>query len=102
SFVDTTARVSVERMLDSATISFGTRPPGMASLDGIVRESSGRPVRGARIILTSGGGAATSRNDGRFSLQSLPAGSQSFDIRAIGFSPARRLVDLRSDTSTAV
>jgi hypothetical protein len=70
---------------------------------GMVRERSGKPVKGARVMLSAGGRAAETTNDGRFRLVGLPAGSQTFDVRAIGFTPTRRVVDLRSSvTSEAV
>ena len=96
SFSDTTTRLSVDSLLEAATTEYVDRPSGSANLSGTVRDRSGRPVRGARVMLSAGGRAAETANDGRFHLVGLPAGSQTFDVRAIGFSPVRRVVDLRS------
>jgi hypothetical protein len=102
SFTDTTARLSVDSVIDAAFTEYVERPPGSAALDGRVRDRSGRPVKGARVMLTSGGRAAESGNDGNFRLIELPAGSQTFDVRAIGYTPTRRVADLRSGTTNEV
>ncbi|GLC24724.1 carboxypeptidase regulatory-like domain-containing protein [Roseisolibacter agri] len=73
---------------------------GPAVLQGVVRDSAGAPVVGARIAFGGGDAeddaAPTARTDaaGRFALAGLPEGTQMVDVMAIGFSPERRPVDL--------
>ena len=81
---------------------------GPAVLQGVVRDSAGAPVAGARIAF--GGGDAEddagpiARTDaaGRFTLAGLPEGTQMVDVMAIGFSPERRPVDLSAERPAEV
>ncbi|MGZ8491594.1 MAG: carboxypeptidase regulatory-like domain-containing protein [Gemmatirosa sp.] len=93
--VPTTRLLRLDLMVGAPT---GTIGP--ATLQGVVRDSGGRPVPNARV---SYGGAdaeddstAAARTDaaGRFTLAGLPEGTQMVDVMAIGFSPERRPVDL--------
>ena len=102
SLSDSTARLSVDSALNAAPAEEQARPPGTATLTGRVRDLNGRPVGGVRIALHGGGGVAVANRDGTFRLPNLPAGTQTFDARAIGFTPARRAVDLASNASTTV
>jgi hypothetical protein len=64
---------------------------GSGVLAGSVRRSSGQPISDARVVF----GARPERrtgNDGKFNLDSLPLGTHSLEIRALGFVPSRRLV----------
>jgi hypothetical protein len=67
---------------------------GTARLRGRVRAESGEPVPGARVTLLGAAGEATGANDGTFALESLPAGSYTLSIRALGYVPAHRPIDL--------
>lgn len=102
SLADSTARLSVDSALNAAPTEDQRRPPGTATLSGRVQDVNGRPVGGARVALHGGGVTAVAQRDGTFRLADLPAGTQTLDVRAIGFTPARRTVDLASNTSTAV
>ena len=102
SLSDSTARLSVDSALNAAPTEEQARPPGTATLTGLVRDVNGRPVGGARVALHGGGGTAVANRDGTFRLADLPAGTQTVDIRAIGFTPARQTVDLASNATTAV
>lgn len=96
SMSDTTARLSVDSLIETMPLATRRRPSGAAVLIGRVVETGGRPIRGARVMLHVGGAAAESDASGAFRLTGLPAGSQAIDIRAIGFTPTRRSVDLTS------
>ncbi len=96
SMTDSTARISVDSLIEAMPLATRQRPPGTATLVGKVVEKGGRPISGARVMLHLGGAAVETDASGAFRLTSLPAGSQAIDIRAIGFTPARRSVDLVS------
>ena len=102
SLTDTVARLSVDSAMSAATIEQPSRPPGTATLVGRVRDPNGRPVVGARVALHGGGGTAVADREGAFRLTELPAGSRTLDVRAIGFTAARRAVDLATNASTTV
>ncbi|GJG86856.1 hypothetical protein tb265_20370 [Gemmatimonadetes bacterium T265] len=67
---------------------------GTARLTGTVRDSAGRPVRGARAFVWGTAAAATVDADGTFTLAGLPAGTRTLEVRAIGFAVRRVAVDL--------
>lgn len=102
SLTDSTARLSVDSVLNAATTEEQVRPLGTAILSGRVRDVNGRSINGARVALHGGGGVAVANREGAFRLAGLPAGTQTLDIRAIGFTPARRAVDLSSNGATTV
>lgn len=102
SLTDSTSRLSVDSVLNAATTEELVRPPGTATLNGRVRDVNGRPVGGARVALHGGGGVAVADREGVFRLSGLPAGTQTLEVRAIGFTPARRGVDLESNGVTTV
>lgn len=67
---------------------------GPAQLSGDVRTSDGRIISGASVSLFRSESVATTNRDGRFVLTALPAGSQTLNVRALGFIPTRRTVHL--------
>ena len=72
---------------------------------GIDRTADNRPVVNAEVMLPGDSSSVRTDSLGRFRLGRLPAGTQSIDIRAIGFAPAMIDVDLptngeRTDTVT--
>ncbi|MEO8449218.1 MAG: carboxypeptidase regulatory-like domain-containing protein [Gemmatimonadota bacterium] len=75
---------------------------GTSVVRGTVKQQDGSPLPDAQVILL--GLPASTRSDpsGAFTLDSLPAGSHSLEIRAIGFGRSRRLVDLRPDRPVEV
>jgi hypothetical protein len=96
SLTDTSARLSVDSLAEAMPVDIQRRPPGTATLTGRVVDGERRAIRGARVMLHVGGAVDESDASGAFRLTSLPAGSQAIDIRAIGFPPTRRSVDLAS------
>ncbi len=73
------------------------RPPaplGTALLAGHVTAADGHPLEGAMVLLLGTRISARSDVDGAFRLTGLPAGTQSVEIREIGYSPKRFAVDL--------
>jgi hypothetical protein len=68
---------------------------GTATLAGIVRGSSGRPVPNAQVRIV--GAMPNTRTDanGWFSLTGLPSGTQELEVRELGFPVQRLPVDLK-------
>ncbi|HYW49864.1 MAG TPA: carboxypeptidase-like regulatory domain-containing protein [Gemmatimonadaceae bacterium] len=75
---------------------------GTARLAGRVLGGTGAPVSGARIRVQDTESTATSDSSGAFRLTGLPAGTQTIEVIAIGYAPARASADLRPDRETAV
>ena len=73
---------------------------GTARYRAVVRDWSGRPVPNARARML-GHRYALTDEDGSVVLDSLPAGSQTLEVLAVGYFPDRRLVEVRSDRSPA-
>lgn len=77
---------------------------GSGRVRGIVRDSAGRPLVGARIAHGDGAVEATSSAGGQFVLEGLPGGSRMIETRAVGFQPQRTIVDIvdSAEVSAAV
>lgn len=67
--------------------------PG-AQLRGLVVDSAGLPVAGARVGVSSGGETTTTDSTGRFTLSGLALGSQTVVVRRVGYVPAQLVVHL--------
>jgi hypothetical protein len=64
---------------------------------GLVRDSLGRPRAGALVSVSGVAGAeARTAADGTFRLAGVPAGTQTFVVRAAGYRPQTRSVGLRA------
>jgi hypothetical protein len=74
----------------------GTRA---APLVGFVRDSGGAGVARARVAATDRDLITQTDTSGRFALSGIALGSQSLDIRALGFAPLRAVVDVLNDES---
>ncbi|HVT38977.1 MAG TPA: carboxypeptidase-like regulatory domain-containing protein [Gemmatimonadaceae bacterium] len=70
------------------------RPPGVATVSGIVRDVRGLPA--ARAMVTASGPPLRALTDeaGRFSLRDVPSGTQLFEVRRVGSWPGSQLVDV--------
>ena len=75
---------------------------GSGRLEGLLRGAGGQPVPNARVIVWGSGLTAMSGADGRARLADLPTGSYLLDVRALGYEPHRRIVDLLPDSTVAV
>lgn len=95
SFAATAARPAADSGAVGANGEVEAPLSGSATLSGIVRGTAGTPVTGAEVRVW--GTAAIGRTDeaGRYSLGSLPAGTQMLEVRRIGFAVAERSVELR-------
>lgn len=74
---------------------------GTARLRGRVVGAAGRPVAGARVMVWGTGVEATSDENGQFALGSLPGGTHTLEVRAVGFTPVQRPVDIVQGTPGA-
>jgi len=99
---DTAARIVADSLLekgssDSVAVAL---PRGSAVVRGVVRDQSGRPLANVNVGLLDRPGTVATDADGRFTLGGVPAGTQTMEVRAIGFALARRVVALRSGAPT--
>lgn len=69
------------------------------SIIGIVRDSTGRPLPGASVIVLSLSRATRSDSLGRFSLRNLPAGELTLVTRATGYAPRQAVLRLPADST---
>jgi hypothetical protein len=67
---------------------------GRAELTGTVQTKEGRPIKGARLRVADAGVEAVTNDEGRFVLSGAPGGTQTLEVRAIGYYPEDRPVDL--------
>ena len=74
---------------------------GLASVKGRI-VSQGKPVANARIRAGSDDHANYSDSSGMYRLGSVPAGTQTMDVRALGYAPESRAVTLAPDTETTI
>ncbi len=65
-----------------------------AVLAGIVRDALGRPVPNARLVLAGAVDSARTDSAGHFVMRSVPAGRRLALVGALGYTSARRLLDL--------
>jgi hypothetical protein len=72
---------------------------GSARLIGRVLTQMGQPVS-ARVDVPSTGLSAQTTSDGRFTIDSLPSGTRTVTVRAIGFSPTDHVVHLAEGRPT--
>ena len=69
-------------------------PLGSAVLVGTVHGTNGTPLEGAQVLLLGTPLGTRTDQSGRFRLAGLPAGTQSVEVREIGYGPRRFAVDL--------
>lgn len=66
---------------------------GAGRVDGQARRPGGA-LAGAMVTLWGTGREVRTRDDGTFTLAGMPLGTHTLEMRAIGFEPARRTVDI--------
>jgi hypothetical protein len=76
------------------TVSAARIARGPGRVRGTVSTITGAPLAGARVELWGTSLVATTSDDGRFALDSVPEGSQTLVARGIGFVPYRAVVDV--------
>lgn len=85
------SRMVVE--VDSVTSVTRRLRAGDGHLSGVVTASDGQPVVGAMVGIPDGPQTRTNEN-GEWTLSDAPAGSRMLDVRALGYYPDRRPVDV--------
>lgn len=75
---------------------------GTARVRGKVVNKSGQPLGGARVTVTGTGLTTLSRPNGDFVLDSLPSGTQSVEVRKLGYAATDVPVELTSATPASV
>jgi len=75
---------------------------GSATLRGTVHGPDGKPMSGARVLVWGTGLETTTNSSGRFTLDSLPAGTFSVEARSLGFEPRLETVDLSARQPASV
>lgn len=68
---------------------------GDARVRGMVRDTAGKPVNNARVVLSGDDSQSATTTAGAFNLGNLPPGTWMMEARAVGYQPARFVVDLR-------
>jgi hypothetical protein len=93
---------STSQVVASAPNDTGAKPKtvvrGRARVTGRVLNKYGQPVAGARVELQNTGAATKTRPNGEFTLDSLPSGTQTLEVRQLGFSPTEVAVELSGGT----
>lgn len=80
-----------------ASLALGAQEP--VRLRGTVRDTTGRPIPDAALLLKPGDRHARSAADGGFGFDSLKAGFYDVEIRRLGFSPWNGRIRVRRDTT---
>ena len=104
--LDSLERVAAAIPPDTTTDAEPVRPElaltGDATLTGTVRTSSGQPLANAEVHVRHGGAPTLTDQAGRFTLGSLPSGTQVLLVRQLGYVLAEMPVELRSKRSLDV
>ena len=67
---------------------------GSAKITGRVIDKLGKPLKEARVTIQGGGAPVLTNANGVFTLDSLPSGTQSLEVRKLGYSVAEVPVEL--------
>lgn len=73
-----------------------TKPRGASAVVGVVRAANGKPVDHAQVGVLGLPLATLASSEGAYALVDLPAGTQTFDVRAIGYARTRLTLDIRT------
>ena len=75
---------------------------GAARVSGVVHNDKGKPVANAQVSVPGTGVDGRTEETGTFQLGGLPSGTQTVEVRAIGFEPKRVAVDLTRERLTTL
>ena len=75
---------------------------GRARVTGRVLNKYGQPISGARIGVQGTGAATLTRANGEFTLDSLPSGTQTLEVRQLGYAPQEVAVELSASQPATV
>ena len=99
---DSTIAVLGDSAAGASSARLGTLRRGHARVTGTVHNDKGQPVRNAAVTVPGTGLEERTGDTGEFTLTGLPAGTQTLDVRALGFEPKRVVVDLTPTHVTTV
>jgi hypothetical protein len=100
--VDSVQAPAPSRAAAGTPLVVAVRRNGASTLAGVVRDSAGAPLSGVQVLLPDAGASATTGGDGRFTLASVPSGTQPLLVEHIGFLPVRMAVDLRGGHAESI
>jgi carboxypeptidase family protein len=80
------------------TVSHRDSAAASGELAGTITRADGSAVEGALVGLIGTGRSATTEATGAFRLTAIPTGTQTIEIRAIGYAPVRRSLEVRTGT----
>lgn len=75
---------------------------GTARLTGLVLDETGQPVAGARLHVVGTTVDAATTTSGRFVLDSLPGGTQTLEVKSLGYLPTQHIVHLASSRPASI
>lgn len=97
SVTDNGSTISELARLDSAIVrGDSVRAEGTSTILGVIRGANGKVLDQSQVAAFGFPISARTRDDGSYALTRLPAGTQTVDVRALGFAPKRVSVDLRT------
>jgi hypothetical protein len=99
---DSTIAVMGDSTTGAAKTPVATLRRGHARITGLVHNDKGQPVRNAEVSVPGTGVEEHTGDTGSFTLSGLPSGTQTLDVRALGFEPKRIVVDLTPSHLTSV
>jgi carboxypeptidase family protein/TonB-dependent receptor-like protein len=99
---DSTIAVLGDSTPGSANTPVATLRRGHSRITGVVHNDKGQPVHDAEVSVPGTGLQEHTGETGTFTLSGLPAGTQTLDVRALGFEPKRMVVDLTPARLTTV
>ena len=99
---DSTVTVYEDTTAATGRIPIATLRRGSSRLTGVVHNDKGKPIANADVSVPGTGVDERTRESGTFALAGLPAGTQSVEVRAIGYEPKRVAVDLTREGLTTV
>jgi hypothetical protein len=77
---------------DSASAADSAAHTGRATITGTVT-AAGRPVEGAQVVVDGSARSATTDSRGAFTLSGIPDGTRMAEARALGYAPARVMIE---------
>lgn len=86
------ADTGVGAMPTDSTLVWARR--GEARLSGVVTDPRGAPVPNVRVLVWNAARHTTTNDRGVFALDSLPGGTNTVEVRAIGYTPVKQAVQL--------
>ena len=90
------------RIRTSADAPVSTDARGLASVHGTILDEKNRPLNNAIISVPSAGRSIRTNGRGQFMLAGLPAGTQSLQIRRLGYAMRTHIVALRPNETTDI